>query len=391
MGKRVLLFIPTLEMGGAERQALNFAIFLKEKGIFVTIAGIGQACHGETCVIERACKENGIPCIDLNENKISKTKLRLYKIPMYLKTGAAGDVFFRKNVFNLIKLVKKNKYDIIVTYCAPPGTIGGIAKYMYRRMPKYVWYQRDAGIQNLNDRLQRKAITKADLILANAYSGKAWLKKEYGLEAEVIFNGVERKQSKYSREQWLKKMDIDSSYKIVTMVANLSSAKDHMTLLKAWDCVIGKCHAEKLVLALAGRFDDKYCELLDFVEKNGLSNNVKFLGSVTDVFGLYEVSTLCAFSTYSEGNPNALIEASLAGLAVVATDLPEIREVLCEKNAEYLFAPENVEDCSRNIMKLLTDDACRTELGERNKEKAEKMFGLEERFQELQNYLGIRE
>lgn len=43
MGKRVLLFIPTLEMGGAERQALAFAAFLKEKDINVSIAGIGKA------------------------------------------------------------------------------------------------------------------------------------------------------------------------------------------------------------------------------------------------------------------------------------------------------------------------------------------------------------
>lgn len=387
MSKRVLLFIPTLEMGGAERQALGFSVYLKQKNIDVAIAGLGKAYGSSGEVVKAACAELGIPCFDISEKVFSRFRTLYCRIFIYHKLNTVCDRFLGNSISGLLELMKKGGYDTIVSYCAIPGTITGIARYLYKKAPRFLWYQRDAGIQNCENKLQEKAIKAADIVLANSMSGQQWLYKTYHLSAKVVYNGVERKKAEYSKEQWYEKLGIDDSYQIVTMVANLSSAKDHMTLIRAWKYVVQKCSGKKMILVLAGRWDDKYAELSDRVVQDHLSDSVRFLGPVNDVFGLYEVSSICAFSTFSEGNPNALIEAAMTGLAVAATDLPEIREVLCEENQEYLFERGNAEECAEKIAALLNDKEKCSRIGTENREKAVKAFDVKKRFDELLDYV----
>ncbi|MDE6531318.1 MAG: glycosyltransferase family 4 protein [Lachnospiraceae bacterium] len=387
MGKRVLLFIPTLEMGGAERQALGFAAYLKKKDIDVALAGIGKAYGSSGNVIKEACTEMGIPCFDVSDQVFGRVRRLHCRILLYHKMKAGCSPLLGNCLLGLLELLRRNAYDTIVSYCAVPGTVTGMARYLDKNTPRFLWYQRDAGIQNCENRLQEKAIKAADVVLANSVSGQKWLAETYQINAKVVYNGVERKKAEYSSEQWYEKLGIDASYQIVTMVANLSSAKDHMTLLRAWKYVVRKCGSKKLLLVLAGRWDDQYAKLSDWVVQNSLSESVRFLGAVSDVFGLYEISSVCAFSTFSEGNPNALIEAAMTGLAVAATDLPEIREVLCRENQEYLFEQGNVKECAEKIAALLNDKEHCSRIGAANREKAAKAFDVKERFDELLDYM----
>ncbi len=384
--KKILLFIPTLKLGGAERQALNFALFLKSKGIEVAIAGIGKAYPDDVYVFKDMCAETGVPCFDVYDTDISRVKLLVCRIGIYIMTGIKHPPFLVRGMLGLMRILRRDKYETVVSYCAIPGTIAGMTKCVYRKMPKFIWYQRDAGIGNYLDEIQKRAITKADMLLANSVSGKTWLYEEYHIDALIIHNGVMKKRPEYSKEQWLEKLGVDSSYMIITMIANLTPEKDHMTLLKAWHNVIDRIENKKLLLVLAGRYDDEYDNLLKYVIQNHLSDMVKFTGPIKDVFGLYETSDLCAFSTLSEGNPNALIEAAMTGLAAVATDLPEIREVLSEENQEYLFRRGDVEDCSEKMIALLESESVRAMVGSKNQQKAYETFNMEERFGELLSY-----
>ena len=61
---KYLLIIPSLEIGGAERQAISFARFLLDNGRCVSIlsaAPLGKALD--------VCRDNNIPCHSLAEEK----------------------------------------------------------------------------------------------------------------------------------------------------------------------------------------------------------------------------------------------------------------------------------------------------------------------------------
>ena len=76
-----------------------------------------------------------------------------------------------------------------------------------------------------------------------------------------------------------------------------------------------------------------------------------------------------------EGHPKALIEAMAAGLAVVGTDVPGIREVI-QDGVTGLLSPAEPEALGRTIKKLLDDRELRTGLGRAAREFAMANFDL---------------
>ena len=46
------------------------------------------------------------------------------------------------------------------------------------------------------------------------------------------------------------------------------------------------------------------------------------------------------FPSYNEGQPNALIEATITGLPIVASNIPSIKETVSEEMNQVLFPPQ---------------------------------------------------
>jgi glycosyltransferase involved in cell wall biosynthesis len=73
-------------------------------------------------------------------------------------------------------------------------------------------------------------------------------------------------------------------------------------------------------------------------------------------------------SSVSEGSPNSLLEYMAAGLPVVATDIPGIREIIPDSQIPFLFAPKDSTHFADLLMKLINDSNLRQKLGELNKQ-----------------------
>jgi len=373
MRKKVMLLLPTLEWGGAEKQALLFAQYLKEKGIEVIIG----AFAGEG-IVEKKCVDYNIKCYCL-PGRINFFYLCIWNYVKMCSWLLGENKYILRDVYALYHLVRRENITHIISYCAGPGTIVGTLK---RYIPNLftVWFQRDAGIYNAIPKYQSFAIKNVDYVLANSISGKEWIRQNYGRDAEIIYNSIVIPKVKWNKKEWLRKLGKTEDTLIVTMVANLSGAKDHITLLRAWKIVIDHMKALDVMLILAGRYDDKYEELKRFVGCCNMQETVTFLGLEDDIAGLLEVSTLFAFSALSEGTSNAIAEAAMCGLCVVATDLPEISSILSDENKKLLFKKGNFNDCAEKLLYALSRAKERKRIGECNKLKAENLFQREKNF-----------
>lgn len=109
----------------------------------------------------------------------------------------------------------------------------------------------------------------------------------------------------------------------IICVANLIAYKGHGTLL---DALAALADAEWTLL-LAG---DGPCRsaLQEHAQRLGLDSRVKFLGSTADVAGLLSQADLAVLPSYTEGLPNAVLEAMANSLPVVATDVGGVRQML---------------------------------------------------------------
>jgi phosphatidylinositol alpha-mannosyltransferase len=93
--------------------------------------------------------------------------------------------------------------------------------------------------------------------------------------------------------------------------------------------------------------------------KSGLSRNVTFKGRVgpLQVAKILEASQLFVLPSLKEGLPMTLLEAMASGAAVIASDLPSIREVLGD--AGFYFTPGDDTELAEIMLRVLDDSELR--------------------------------
>jgi glycosyltransferase involved in cell wall biosynthesis len=80
----------------------------------------------------------------------------------------------------------------------------------------------------------------------------------------------------------------------------------------------------------------------------------------------------------SEGMPTAILEAMVAGKAVVATDAGATSELVDDGRTAILTAPGRPDETAGVVLRLLTDPSLRDDLGAAGRRRALEAFGLEE-------------
>jgi len=98
---------------------------------------------------------------------------------------------------------------------------------------------------------------------------------------------------------------------------------------------------------------------------------------VEDISGLLFAADLGVFSSRLEGCPNGVLESMAAGLAVVATDCPGIREAVGDEALPWLVPPGDPETMAAKLLELAEHPDLRAELAIQNRQRIESEFTLE--------------
>jgi glycosyltransferase involved in cell wall biosynthesis len=245
-----------------------------------------------------------------------------------------------------------------------------------------IWNQRsdgsDADALNITYSA-RLAARLATAFVSNSVAGERFLKRRFNVAGEhshVVHNGVRLAPPARSPEQWRESLGVDRRTFVATMVANLHPPKDHATLLRAWRIVVERLagSGRSVLLALAGRPVSTHMMLRHLTEELELEGSVRFLGAVEDVNGLLHASDLAVFSSLYEGMPNGVLESMAAGLVVVSTDLPGVRDAVGPEGGEWLVPIADPVALAEKILVLIGEEALRTSLGERNRRRVTMEF-----------------
>lgn len=162
---------------------------------------------------------------------------------------------------------------------------------------------------------------------------------------------------------------------ILGMTARLDRIKDHATLLRSFATVLNDFPNARLELAGEGEL---HGELNTLAGNLGISDRVRFLGTVSDVSSVLRNWDLFVYATTDrEGFGNALIEAMMFGLPCIATDTGPIREVTGQLSVEHLVPPGDADSLAKRIVILLRDSDARTRLANEGRIRAEGNFSPE--------------
>jgi glycosyltransferase involved in cell wall biosynthesis len=123
-------------------------------------------------------------------------------------------------------------------------------------------------------------------------------------------------------------------------------------------------------------------------KSRGLSAH--FLGKRDDVPALLGAVDLAVHPSWSEGFPNAVLEAMGAGLPIVATAVGGIPEVAPHREAALLVPPRAPEALARAMESLLADPIRAQALGQAARQRVEQLYTLDrmtERVEQLYDQL----
>ena len=319
--KKLVIYIPSIEMGGVEKNLFYISDYLLKKDIdfYIITANTNKKKFFNSRVkfiCPKSSKWN-------NSSRIIKTLVCLSLIIKKLTFKNISVLSFQSNVL-IILLSKLLSIKIIIRLNTSTD------KYINNFIKRFFF---------------KKIYSMSNVIIVNSLEFKKNLKKVLKLNSIKIFNPVKNVNTN-------KKLKIDhftnfNGVKIMS-IGRLTDQKNQITILKSLDILKKKKIDFRFYLIGAGY---KLDTLKQYVEDHNLSKHVKFGGYKANANEYIGSSDLFILSSIYEGLPNVLIEAQLQNVPIISSSCSTgPKEILLNGKLGYLFKVGNHISLSKMII-----------------------------------------
>ncbi|WP_417981071.1 glycosyltransferase [Flavobacterium sp. LB1P71] len=319
----ILQLIDSLEAGGAERMAVNFANALSEK---ISMSALV------------ATRQEGVLKNELDE-KVSY---------LFLNKKSTIDL---KSIFRLRSFVQKNKINIVHAH----GTsffLAFLLKLIYPKI-KIIWHEH-YGVRVHQSRMDNLTLLFSSSLFSSVFvvnhQLEAWVKKKLFQTRVCYIPNFTTSSQVYKNTTFLR----GSDEKRIVCLANLKKPKNHFALLTAFKEI--KLDDLGWTLHLIGKdYEDNYSILLkDFIRENNLENSIFIYGSKNDVQHILAQATIGVLASTAEGFPLILLEYGLAKLPVVCTNVGFCSEIIRDNKSGLLFDPLDNLQMQNQLLRMIS-------------------------------------
>ncbi len=332
------------------------------------------------------CSREGGPLVE----EIKKNDLQHFPVPFSKRIGS-------KIVREIMAILADNRIDILHTH---GGIAGFYGRWAARKCRTPVIVHTLHGIHYLHYRnfilkhffifLERyfSRFTRAVIFVSEADKEKG-LKYKLAPEEKmyIIKNGVDL--SAFKEEDRLnsplemrKEVRLESFQPLVGTVARLHRQKGIPYLLRAAKTISQEFPRIKILIVGGGPLHQK---LERMARRLGVQKNVWFMGERKDAQDLTSLFEVFVLPSLWEGLPYVLMEASVLGKPVVATDVDGNREIIEDGMTGILVPARNPEKMAEAVIRLLRDKGLASKLGERAKAVVPRKFKLSRMVEETQD------
>lgn len=266
----------------------------------------------------------------------------------------------------LRKLFKEQQLDAVITVGAGDKMFWGRLAAKAARLPVILSALHSTGWPDGVGRLNRllTGITDGFIACANSHAGYL-VNNEKFPEPKVFMipNGIDTDRFVFNpeaRSQWRSKHGIESDAPVVGIVAALRPEKNHALFLESARLTLESRPDAYFVIAGDG---PERPMLEELAASKGISGQVKFLGSVSDIPEVLSMVDLFALSSHNEASPVSILEALSCERPVVATAVGSINESVIEGKTGYLVSPGDETEMSARWLQVLNDSQLAAELG----------------------------
>ena len=295
--KKLLIFIPSIEDGGVEKNLFLITNYLIKKNLDVSLITANKE--------KKKFFNKKLNFISASNNYWS-SKNRFFKtiFCFYLLLK-----FYLKNKNFLILSFQANIYAIFFSF------ILGLMIITRSNTAPGGWSS------NILKRLIFKISFKYPVkIIVNSFDFKKQLDTEFNIKSICIYNpfnkqDVEKKSKKKISFNFFKN---NNSFLNIINIGRMTDQKDQILILKALDNLKEKIKFRCLILGKG----KNHANLLQFITINKLKNQIKLMGFKPNPYPFIKQSDLFVLSSKYEGLPNVLLEAQYLEKFIISTDCP---------------------------------------------------------------------
>ncbi len=173
----------------------------------------------------------------------------------------------------------------------------------------------------------------------------------------------------------------DAERDALLCVARLSPEKGVSTLIDAMAIAVGRLPSLKLLVAGHGPCR----QLLDSqIRSRGLSQHVRLLGQVDNIPELFRNARVFVLPSNSEGISLTLLEAMLAKVPIIATNVGGTPEIITDRVTGLLVEPSKPDAMAKAIIELWEDRDLQVEMVDAASELVDTSFSIDQMLQSYQ-------
>ena len=167
---------------------------------------------------------------------------------------------------------------------------------------------------------------------------------------------IKNKDDNFTIKQNIKIEDFD---KIILFVGSIKPLKCPNILVEAIEKIGLKFLKKHRVCCLFLGDGPMKNELNNYIIKNNLDKNIKFLGNIDNqiISKYYSLSDIFVIPSLFEGNPISLFEAQFNGLVCVGSNVKGINDVIRNNKNGLLFEKNNSEELSKILKRIILNKA----------------------------------
>lgn len=257
-----------------------------------------------------------------------------------------------KLLFNYIKIIKKEKPNVVLTYTIKPNVYGGLAckitntPYLSNITGLGTAVTNGGILSIITKFLYKIGIRKSNCVFFQNEENKRVFGDENILSGRsklIPGSGVNLKKFNYKEYP-----DNDKVIKCL-FVGRVMRDKGITELLE----VIEQLHNERsnVIFTIVGSFEEQeFANRIYTMVNSGIVNYIEHSNNVSQ---LMNESHLIVHPSYHEGLSNVLLEASASGRPVIATNIPGCREILGDGISGFICESKDVKSLKSAIEKFI--------------------------------------
>ncbi len=333
--KRVVLFIRSLGIGGAERQLTMLAKGLHVRGVDVRVLTFYP--DGD---LRAELESAGIGVNDLDKRGRWDLTAFFVRLVRYLRACRPDVLYSWMSTANIFAVLA--------------GRFVGVPRIVWSVRESYVDTRHYGVLSRVDRSLARHLARWADRIVCNSESGRIW-HEQMGYPPDrlaVVENGIDIERFMFTpegrkrvREEW----GVSDTECVLGMVARFDPMKDHATFLQAARLLASRNDGVRFAFVGDG---PEAMRIRARAQQLGISDRIVWMGKRTDLPAVYSALDLvCSTSAFGEGFSNAIAEAMACERICVVTDVGDNARIIGD--AGMVVPPKDPEAFAHAVERVL--------------------------------------